>query len=167
MICFLYFLLSSSFETSRWIFINPSQKNKNKKKQGSNLVTRIVEYSSNRHSVLSYYFGLYRQQDSLLVLTLWPWIKILMRGSMYNTAAYALNDLLSGFLWERQNSCSILEKCKWGSVWITDPVDNWGQTTPNIAYTHTPSTGVPAISMSWWSVSTSSSGSLLSISFKL
>lgn len=36
-----------------------------------------------------------------------------------------------------------------------------------IEWTHTPSTGVPAIIMSWWSVSTSSSGSRLSINFKL
>lgn len=59
-----------------------------------------VEWISYRHSasVLPYYLGLNRQQDSLLVLTLCPWIKILMRGSMYKTAAYALNDLLSGFL---------------------------------------------------------------------
>lgn len=89
-ICFLYFLLSSSFESSRWVFINPFDR------------TRTIRHwkagVADARWVFLYYLGLYRQQDSLLVRTLWLWIKILMRGSMYNTAAYALKDRLSGFL---------------------------------------------------------------------
>lgn len=98
---FLHFLLSTSFETSRGVFINPIDR---KKVQVCPSCTSITDTVL---SVFPYYRGLYRQQDSLLVLTLWPWIKILMRGSMYSTAAYALNDLLSGFLWEEQQFCSM------------------------------------------------------------
>lgn len=106
-ISFLYFLLRTSFETSRGVFINPIDR---KRMQVCHSYTSIADTVL---SVFPHYLGLYRQQDSLLVLTLWPWIKILMRGSMYRTAAYALNDLLSGFLWEEQHFCSM----HWNKNW--------------------------------------------------
>lgn len=89
-ICFLHFLLSSCFEPCWRVFIDPSDR--------AGMVRQGSAGDANAWRVCLCYLGLYRQQDSLLVLTLWLWMKILMRGSMYNTAAYALKDRLSGFL---------------------------------------------------------------------
>lgn len=63
-ISFLYFLLSTGFETSRGVFINPIGR---KRMQICHSYTSITDTAL---SVFPYYLGLYRQQDSLLVLTL-------------------------------------------------------------------------------------------------
>ena len=95
-----------------------------------------------------------------------------MRGSMYKTAVYALNDLLSGFLWEVRPVFRTFLTNAIGTKPNSFHQRLWSRQLYRVILqfndrTYTPSTGVPAISMSWWSVSASSSGSPSSISFRL